>query len=81
MDDIGAATEDKDSISNALFRLVNWRHGNLSPTIYTSNVALEGLKCDDRICENSIHVIMTEISIWKKEDKSRQEFLDQVMRE
>lgn len=86
VDDIGATTEDKDWISNAIFRLVNRRHENLLPTIYTSNVPIERLKCDDRITsriyEDSVPVMMPEISIRKKKaDKSRQEFLDQVMKE
>ena len=85
IDDIGATTEDKEWISNAIFRLVNRRHENLLPTIYTSNTPIEGLKCDDRITsriyEDSIPVMMPEISIRKKKaDKSRQKFLDQVMK-
>ena len=53
-------------------------------TIYTSNIPIDRLKCDDRITsriyEDSIPVMMPEISIRKKKaDKSRQEFLDQVM--
>ena len=84
VDDIGAVTEDKDWISNAIFRLVNRRHENLLPTIYTSNIPIDRLKCDDRITsriyEDSIPVMMPEISIRKKKaDKSRQDFLDQVM--
>lgn len=83
-DDIGT-TEEKEWISNAIFRLVNKRKENLLPTIYTSNVPIEELKCDDRITsriyEDSIPVIMPEISIRKKKaDKSRQEFLNQVMK-
>ena len=84
-DDIGA-TGDNDWISNAVFRLVNRRHENLLPTIYTSNVPIEGLKYDDRIIsriyEDSIPVMMPEISIRKmKADKYRQEFLNQVIEE
>lgn len=84
-DDIGA-TGDNDWISNAVFRLVNRRHEHLLPTIYTSNVPIEGLKYDDRIIsriyEDSIPVMMPEISIRKlKADKYRQEFLNQVIEE
>lgn len=84
-DDIGA-TGDNDWISNAVFRLVNRRHENLLPTIYTSNVPIEDLKYDDRIIsriyEDSIPVMMPEISIRKmKADKYRQEFLNQVIEE
>lgn len=86
VDDIGATTEDKEWISNAIFRLVNWRHENLLPTIYTSNVPIEKLKCDDRIVsriyEDSVPVIMPEVSIRrKKADKYRSEFLRQILEE
>lgn len=84
VDDIGATTEDKDWILNAIFRLVNKRHENLLPTIYTSNVSIESLKCGERaisrMYEDSIPIKMPEISIRrKKADESRQEFLNQVL--
>ena len=86
VDDIGATTEDKEWISNAIFRLVNWRHENLLPTIYTSNVPIEKLKTDDRIVsriyEDSVPIIMPEVSIRrKKADKYRSEFLRQILEE
>ena len=37
VDDIGATKEDKDWISDAIYRLVNRRYENMLPTIYTSN--------------------------------------------
>ncbi len=86
VDDIGATTEDLAWISNAIFRLVNRRHENLLPTIYTSNVPIEELKCDERvksrIYEDVIPVMMPEISVRKKKaDDSRKEFLKQIMQE
>lgn len=86
VDDIGATIEDKEWISNAIFRLVNRRHENLLPTIYTSNVPIESLKCGDRITsriyEDSIPIVMPEVSIRKKKaDKYREEFLSQVLKE
>ena len=41
VDDIGATKEDKDWISDAIYRLVNRRYENMLPTIYTSNVMIE----------------------------------------
>ncbi len=86
VDDIGATTEDREWISNAIFRLVNRRHEDLLPTIYTSNVPIEKLKTDDRIVsriyEDSVPVIMPEVSIrQKKADKDRSKFLRQVLEE
>ena len=84
LDDVGTVAEDKDWILNAIFRLVNRRHNDLLPTIYTSNVSIENLKCGERavsrIYEDSIPLKMPEISIRrKKADESRQEFLNQVL--
>lgn len=84
VDDIGAKVEEKEWISNALFRLVSRRHENLLPTIYTSNVPIEKLKCDDRIIsriyEDSIPVIMPEVSIRKKQaDKYTSDFLRRIL--
>lgn len=84
VDDIGATAEDKDWISSAIFRLVNRRHENLLPTIYTSNAPIDDLKCGERttsrIYEDSVPLSMPEVSIRrKKADKSRDEFLGQVL--
>lgn len=86
VDDIGTTADDKGWISDAIFRLVNRRHENLLPTIYTSNVKIDDLKCDERstsrIYEDSIPVIMPEESIRrKKADESKNVFLAEVMRE
>ena len=86
VDDIGATVEDKEWISNAIFRLVNRRHENLLPTIYTSNVAIDKLKCDERIpsriYEDCVQVIMPEVSVRKKKaDKATEEFLKQILQE
>lgn len=84
IDDIGATVEDREWISNAIFRLVNRRYENNLPTIYTSNLAIEDLKCDerisDRIYETSTKVIMPEVSIRKKKaDKRMAEFLKPLL--
>lgn len=84
VDDIGAQVEDKDWISSAIFRLVNRRYENLLPTIYTSNVSIEQLKCDSRavsrIYEVSIKLVMPEKSIRKKKaDEMNRRFLKSVL--
>lgn len=78
LDDIGAAVEDKEWIRNSIFRLVNRRHENLLPTIYTSNVPIDKLKCGERVTsriyEDSFQLSMPEISIrMKKADISKAE--------
>lgn len=84
VDDIGEQAEDKDWISSAIFRLVNRRYENLLPTIYTSNVPIEQLKCDpravSRIYEVSIKLVMPENSIRrKKADEQNATFLRSVL--
>lgn len=73
VDDIGATVEDKEWISNSLFRLVNRRYENILPTIFTSNVPAEKLKCGDRVVsrieECSVPLIMPEQSIRKQKAK------------
>lgn len=86
LDDIGATAEDKGWISDALFRLVNFRHENLLPTLYTSNVEMHKLKCDERIIsrieQDCIPLMMPEVNIRrKKAEKSNAEFLRRVLAE
>ena len=86
VDDIGTTSDDKEWISNSIFRLVNRRHENLLPTIYTSNVPILELKCDERITsriyEDAISIAMPEISIRReKADQDHKEFLEKVMKE
>ena len=86
VDDIGTTSDDKEWISNSIFRLVNRRHENLLPTIYTSNVPILELKCDERITsriyEDAISIAMPEISIRReKADLDHKEFLEKVMKE
>lgn len=86
VDDIGATIEDKEWISNSIFRLVNRRYENILPTIYTSNVPIEKLKCGDRvvsrITEQSIALVMPEKSIRKeKAERYNEEFLRSLFNE
>lgn len=84
IDDIGADMEKREWISNSIFRLVNRRYEKILPTIYTSNVPIDELKCDDRavsrIYELSFPIVMPEKSIRKKKaDEKNREFLQQVL--
>lgn len=86
IDDIGATKEDKDWISDAIYRLVNRRYENMLPTIYTSNVMIDNLKCDDRISsrimETSTVLAMPEFSVRKKKADERNEaFLRGILEE
>ena len=76
IDDIGATKED-NWISDVVYRLVNRRYEDMLPTIYTSNVMIDNLKCDDRISsrimETSTVLAMPEFSVRKKKADERNE--------
>lgn len=50
IDDIGVQMS-KEWVDTVFYRLINSRYTNRKPTIYTSNVEVEGLKMDDRITD------------------------------
>lgn len=50
IDDIGVQMS-REWIDTVLYRLINDRYANKLPTIYTSNLPVEGLKMDDRITD------------------------------
>ena len=84
VDDIGATTYEKEWISEVIYRLVNRRYENILPTIYTSNVSIDKLKCDERIKSRieqvAIPVAMPEHSV--RSDIARKlnkEFLNRVL--
>lgn len=84
VDDIGTVSNEKEWIDNAIFHLVNRRHENLLPTIYTSNIECEKLKCDDRISsriyEDTTPILMPEISIRKqKADEENRRFIKSIL--
>ncbi len=86
IDDIGTTVNNQEWIANTIFRLVNRRHENLLPTIYTSNMDIEDLKCDERVIsriyEDTLPIIMPEVSIRRKNaDKHKKEFLRNVLLE
>lgn len=85
-DDVGAQVENKEWITTALFRLINWRYANHYPTIFTSNVRMEDLKTDSRISDRiysvSVPVIMPEINVRRQiADKHTEEFIRTMMQE
>ena len=74
LDDIGAQLENKDWINTALFQLINRRHTDLLPTIFTSNFTMEQLRMDERIKDRihamSVPVFMPEKNIrWQQTEK------------
>ena len=85
-DDVGAQVENKEWITTALFRLINWRYANHYPTIFTSNVRMEDLKTDSRISDRiyavSVPVIMPEVNVRRQiADKHTKEFIKSIMQE
>lgn len=50
LDDIGAETK-KEWIDTELFRLIDYRYSNKRVTIFTSNIAAEDLKLNERIVD------------------------------
>ena len=82
VDDIGIEMK-KEWVDTELFRLIDWRYSNKRVTVFTSNVAIEGLRLDDRIVDRiysmCIPVKLPEISIRKqKADKSKDKFLNKI---
>jgi DNA replication protein DnaC len=84
LDDIGAQVENKEWVTTALFRLINWRYTNHYPTIFTSNVWMKDLKTDSRITERiysvSVPVIMPEVNVRSHiADKHTKDFLRDIL--
>ena len=50
IDDIGVQMS-REWTDTVFYRLINERYTNRKPTIYTSNIPVEGLKMDDRITD------------------------------
>lgn len=77
IDDIGVQL-DKDWVNTVFYRLVNERYGSRKPTIYTSNMAINDLKMDDRIIDRiestSFEVHLPEVplrSLIRKAEKDK----------
>ena len=70
IDDIGATVDDQTWIRNAIFYLIDKRHRNMLPVIFTSNLELEKLKYDgrviDRIAEDCLDIHMPEVNVRRK---------------
>lgn len=83
-DDIGMVTDKQEWISNAIFRLIDYRDKNILSTIYTSNYEMCELPIDDRIVSriegHSVPLIMPEKSIRRMQSVRRtKEFLKNVL--
>ncbi len=67
LDDIGAQDSSQRWINEALFRLIDFRYREKRPVIFTSNLAVEQLKCDDRVIDRieamTIPVKMPEVRV------------------
>lgn len=75
LDDIGAETHKQDWVTNALFRLVDYRDKNMLPTIYTSNCEIDELSGDERMISriegHSVPLIMPEVSVRRMKAKEK----------
>lgn len=77
IDDIGVQL-DREWVNTVFYRLINERYGSRKATIYTSNMAINDLKMDDRIVDRiestSFEVHLPEVplrSILRQEEKDR----------
>ena len=81
LDDIGVQMS-KEWVETVLYRLVNHRYTQRLPTIYTSNIPIDGLKMDDRITDRidstTLPVKLPEESIRKE---VRQQEKDRLLEE
>lgn len=85
VDDIGATTENKEWIMSAIFRLVDCRYKAKLPTIYTSNLKIDELKCGERakerIYEDTIVLQLPEVNIRRmKADRYKREELKNMLK-
>lgn len=77
IDDIGVQL-DREWVNTVFYRLINERYGSRKATIYTSNMAINDLKMDDRIVDRiestSFEVHLPEVplrSILRQEEKEK----------
>ena len=84
VDDIGAQSEQQAWISDAVYRLVDYRYRQNLPTIYTSNMAMNKASKNDRvvarIIDRSHEIRLPEFSVREMlANKNKMEFLREVM--
>lgn len=82
MDDIGTQLS-REWIDSTFYELVNFRYNNKLPTIYTSNIPINGLKMDERIIDridrNTILLKIPEKCIRKiNGTKEKQDFMKKM---
>lgn len=73
LDDIGVQMS-REWVETVLYRLVNHRYTQRLPTVYTSNIPVDGLKMDDRITDR---IDSTTYSIRLPEESIRREMRQQ----
>ena len=82
MDDIGTQLS-REWIDSTFYELVNFRYNNKLPTIYTSNIPVNGLRMDERIIDridrNTILLKIPEKCIRKiNGTKEKQDFMKKI---
>lgn len=83
LDDVGMTVEKRDWASSIIYRLIDYRYKEHLPTIYTSNLRIDDLGCDDRVRSRieavSVPVKMPEVNVRKRyAEKYTQDFLKSV---
>ena len=84
LDDIGAETK-KEWVDTELFRLIDYRYSSRKITIFTSNVAMDMLKLNDRIVDRiyrrSLKLPLPEKAIRSMQaDKENIEFMQNILK-
>ena len=84
LDDIGAETK-KEWIDTELFRLIDYRYSNKKVTIFTSNVAMDMLKLNDRIVDRiyrrSLRLPLPEKSVRSMQaDEENMKFMQNILK-
>lgn len=82
LDDIGVQMS-KEWVDTVLYRLINERYVNRLPTIYTSNIAMDRLKMDDRIIDRiestTYSLTLPEESVRREtRELAKQQLLDEI---
>ena len=84
LDDIGAETK-KEWVDTELFRLIDYRYSSRKITIFTSNIAMDMLKLNDRIVDRiykrSLKLPLPEKAIRSMQaDKENMEFMQDILK-
>lgn len=82
LDDIGVQM-GKEWVDTVLYRLVNSRYTNRLPTIYTSNLPVEGLNIDDRVTDRiestTYFVRLPDVPVRQQErQKAKEKLMEEI---